>query len=69
MLLKESEEWLKVGDYNSPMGQYLEELSKRNVPKRLKSLDGRSGSRAGFIDVRNQSHSFLKTTNEANMNL
>lgn len=37
MLLKESEEWLKVGNYKSPMDQYLEELSKRNVPKRLKS--------------------------------
>jgi hypothetical protein len=50
LLLAEADEWGYYGQFRSPMGEYLEELSKRAVPN-LKESERLRGSRAGVIDV------------------
>jgi hypothetical protein len=49
MLRIESDKWGKYGKYKSPVGEYLEEVSKRPVPDSARGLS--RGSRAGIIDV------------------
>lgn len=51
MLLAEADEWGRYGRFRSPMGEYLEELSKRAAPEFTKS-ERIGGARAGIIDVR-----------------
>jgi hypothetical protein len=49
MLLAEADEWGQYGIFRSPMGEYLEELSKRPIPESARNL--RDGDGAGIIDV------------------
>ena len=51
LLLVEAEEWGRYGERRSPMGEYLEELSKRPIPESAKDLAGGAGGRVGIIDV------------------
>ena len=49
MLLAEADEWGRYGRLRSPMGEYLEELSKRGIPESARNL--RNEDSAGIIDV------------------
>jgi hypothetical protein len=49
-LLVEAEQWGHYGRFRSPMGEYLEELSKLPVPH-LQENEQFGGARAGIIDV------------------
>ena len=49
MLMAEADEWGRYGRLRSPMGEYLEEISKRGVPEGARNLSNESG--AGIIDV------------------
>lgn len=49
LLLEEADKWLDYGQYRSPMGQYLFELSQMPCPG-LENLE--AGAKAGFVDVR-----------------
>jgi hypothetical protein len=56
LLLTEADEWERTGKYDifrAPVGEYLEELSKKPVPEDLKNK-GIIGNKAGIIDVSNR---------------
>lgn len=59
-LLKEADNWGYYGRFRSPMGEYLEELSKRAAPK-FQTYDPCGGAQAGIIDV-SAHRAMLKTT-------
>jgi hypothetical protein len=53
LLLAEADEWGRTGKYEmfrAPVGEYLEELSKRPIPESMKNR-GTVGNKAGIIDV------------------
>jgi hypothetical protein len=58
LLLTEADEWGRTGKYDmfrAPVGEYLEELSKKPVPESMKK-QGTMGHKAGIIDVSNRAH-------------
>lgn len=53
LLLEEADEWGRTGKYNmfrAPVGEYLEEISKKSVPESMRN-QGTKGAAAGIIDV------------------
>lgn len=56
LLLKEADQWGRTGKYDmfrNPVGEYLAELSKKQVPESMKNKDRRT-CKAGIIDVSNR---------------
>jgi hypothetical protein len=51
LLFGEADEWRRYGKHRSPMGEYLEELSKKAIPESVKNLERGAGNKMGIIDV------------------
>ncbi len=65
LLLKEADQWGRTGKYDmfrNPVGEYLAELSKKQVPETMKNKD-RTTCKAGIIDVSNSGQGYDSSTN------
>ena len=64
LLDEESDQWGRTGKdgmFKAPIGEYLEELSRREVPESMRNI-GAVGSKAGIIDVSKASQSIIHWT-------